>query len=223
MVCSAELAPGSEDPVLHLIGQRSARYRLSPLTAEQVEQLLLSAFGDVPHVPLLSDRVYRVAQGSPRASMDLARHLIDRGTTRYEGGTWTLPTQLEMSDLPATMAQAFAARVAALSPAARCLADVHALSNYGGLSLQDHQQLAALQGEALESAIGGGHHALGWPCETASTARCASRPWRSRQVHVLLQFWSACWAHRALPRKLLVPVTWGDDPAARWRPVDLRA
>jgi hypothetical protein len=152
LICSAELAARETQPMLALIAQRSARYALSPLTAEQVEQLLLSAFGDVPQVGLLSDRVYRIAQGNPRACMELARHLIDRGTIRYEGGTWLLPTQLPLSELPQTMDQAFAARAAALSAPARSLAELHALTIRGGLTLQDHAQLAALSGNGLDAA-----------------------------------------------------------------------
>jgi hypothetical protein len=152
LVCSAELATHEAQPMLAVIAQRSARFTLAPLTAEQVELLLLSAFGDVPQVGLLSDRVYRIAQGNPRACMELARHLIDRGTIRYAGGTWLLPNQLALSDLPQTMDHAFAARVAALSAPARSLAELHALSIYGALTLQDHVQLAGLSGGTLDAA-----------------------------------------------------------------------
>jgi hypothetical protein len=152
LVCSATLAPREAHPALAVIAEHSARYDLSPLKIEQVEQLLLSAFGDVPNAALLSDRVYRIAQGSPRACMELVRYLIDRGTIRYEGGTWLMPTQLAMSDLPATMDEAFAARLAALSPEARQLADLLALCIYGGLSQDDCGQLAGKRDAALDQA-----------------------------------------------------------------------
>jgi hypothetical protein len=153
LVCTATLAERDAHPALAVIAEHSARYDLSPLKVEQVEQLLWSAFGDVPNAALLSDRVYRIAQGSPRACMELVRCLIDRGTIRYEGGTWLMPTRLAMSEVPATMDEALAASLAALSPRARQLADLLALCIYGGLSRQDCAELLGMQGAPLEQPI----------------------------------------------------------------------
>jgi hypothetical protein len=153
LVCTATPAARENCPALAVIAEHCARYDLPALDAGQVETLLLSAFGDVPHAALLSDRVFRVARGNPRACMDLARYLIDRGTIRYEGGTWIMPTQLALSDLPATMDEAFAARIAALSTRARSLAELLALSVYGALSNQDCRQLAGTADGELDQAI----------------------------------------------------------------------
>jgi hypothetical protein len=153
LLCTTTQGAREAHPALRVISEHSARYDLSPLKAEQVERLLLSAFGDVPHVALLSDRVNRVANGSPRACMELARVLIDRGTVHYQGGTWMLPAQLALNDLPANMDEALAARVSALSPAAHRLADMLAVSIYGGLARIDCGQLADLNDLQLDQAI----------------------------------------------------------------------
>jgi tetratricopeptide (TPR) repeat protein len=127
----------SLDPVVEVLAERSARVTLDALSRQQTEQLFDSVFGDVPNVGRLSDRIFRVSQGNPRASMELAQHLVDRRVLLYDDGGWTLPAQLDPNDLPVNMAQAFVARVAALSPSARKLAGAHALSTYAGLSQTD--------------------------------------------------------------------------------------
>lgn len=137
MLTSERTAPAAQQ----LIARRSSRRRLRPLSAVETESLLMSAFGDVPHVSMLADRVHRVARGNPGATMDLTQALIERGTISYLGGTWSLPAKLSVSDLPETMDEAFAARVASLSTPARRLAELHALSSYGALSVDDQHLL----------------------------------------------------------------------------------
>jgi hypothetical protein len=142
----------NSDPVVSMIAQRCTRIAIEPLSAEQTEQLFDSVFGDVPHVAMLSEHVFRVAQGNPRACMDLTQHLVDCGVVNYDGGTWTLPVRLAADDLPDDMTQAFAARVAKLTQPARWLAQCHALSAYGSLTLADHAALLAGDHERASSA-----------------------------------------------------------------------
>ena len=131
----------STHPGLKVIAERCSRYTLQPFTLPQLETLCDSIFGNVPYVHMCADRVYRVAVGNARASMDLLRHLVDRKLIRYEGGTWILPEHLEQSALPASMDESYAQRVDRLSAPARWLAQVHALSSYAALTVDDHTQL----------------------------------------------------------------------------------
>ncbi|HKU43394.1 MAG TPA: serine/threonine-protein kinase, partial [Polyangiales bacterium] len=85
---------------LQLFRSLAQRVPLPPLDAEQSEALLRSVFGDVPNLGLAAGRIHGLAQGNPRATMELAQHLVDSGLARYEGGTWSLPHLLGSADLP---------------------------------------------------------------------------------------------------------------------------
>ena len=99
------------------------------MTRAQTEELLGSLFGDVQNLGAVSDGVHRVSAGNPRACIDLAKHLIDKGVICYESGGWTLPARLDPSDLPGTAEDAIRDRIAALQPLARWLAEAQALAN----------------------------------------------------------------------------------------------
>lgn len=101
--------------------------RLEPLSVEDSEKLLVSVFGDGPHLPVLAHRLTELCAGSPRDLLQLAQHLVDRGTIRYANGTWTLPAEVGAGDLPANLSDALQARVASLPADARLLAHVLAL------------------------------------------------------------------------------------------------
>jgi hypothetical protein len=95
---------------------------LAPLTKDESDELLRSIFGDGPDVGLLAHRLHGVAGGNPRDIMELAQHLVDRRTIRYERGAWSVPGTFDAHDLPGTMAQALELRVARLSEPARDVA-----------------------------------------------------------------------------------------------------
>ena len=113
----------------------SARKLLAPLTTLQLEalgiddceRLLSSVFGSVPHISLLAHRLHELCAGSPRDLLRLAQHLIDRGVVRVTDGAWTLPAEIDQRDLPGSLSDALAARIATLSDAARDLACALAL------------------------------------------------------------------------------------------------
>jgi hypothetical protein len=116
-------------PALALLRQTSQPVPLSPLAPEQTEALLRSVFGDVPHLATLSEYVHRLAEGNPRATMELAEHLVGRGVARYDAGSWALPSALSAEDIPASMSDALAGRIAALPAEARGLAEALALTD----------------------------------------------------------------------------------------------
>jgi Protein kinase domain/AAA ATPase domain len=121
-------AERGDSAALEVLASGSTRITLSPLTRAQTGELLGSLFGDVQNLGAVSDGVHSVSAGSPRASMDLAKHLIDKGVISYQGGGWTLPARLDPSDLPGTAEGAIRDRIAALQPFARWLAEAQALA-----------------------------------------------------------------------------------------------
>ncbi|MEY4580604.1 MAG: hypothetical protein RL701_5307, partial [Pseudomonadota bacterium] len=96
--------------------------RLDALALRDTEKLLSSVFGAVPHIELLANSLQKLCAGSPRDTLLLAQHLIDRGVVRYDAGTWTLPFEIDASDLPASLSDALSSRIANLSDDARELA-----------------------------------------------------------------------------------------------------
>jgi hypothetical protein len=115
---------------LDVLTRRCEQLSLSTLTREQTESLFGSVFGDVPNLQLLSREIHRIAVGNPRASMQLAQHLIDQRSIQYSAGTWSLPSQLSAADLPGSVEEALHARCDALQPVARLLAEAQALAFY---------------------------------------------------------------------------------------------
>jgi serine/threonine-protein kinase len=115
--------------------------KLGELSPAQAEQLLRSLFGSVPNLAVLTARAQALCEGNPRDLLQFARHLVDRGALRYGAGTWTLPAEIDESDLPASMADALRVRVETSSQLARRLAGALALCADQGFSLEDCAQL----------------------------------------------------------------------------------
>lgn len=129
------------DTALEALARRCHVLQLEPLTHAETQRLLGSLFGDVPNLELLTRELHAVAGGVPRACMDVAQHLVDRGLIRYASGQWTLPTQLSSADLPHSAAEAVRARVAQLSPTARFVAEAQALAFTERLSVRQYRAL----------------------------------------------------------------------------------
>jgi hypothetical protein len=129
---------------LRLLHMVATTIELAQLTAEQTEALVRSVFGAVPNLPLMAARIQALSHGEPRAVMELAQHLVDRGLAHYESGSWSLPDKLSERDLPSTLSASLSARLARLSSDARevcdalCLADGDAAS----LSIDDFVALS---------------------------------------------------------------------------------
>jgi tetratricopeptide (TPR) repeat protein len=123
------------------------RMRVRALEPEDVEELVRGMFGDVPRRARLATWMQSVAGGSPLHCMELARHLVDQKIIRYEGGLWSVPDEPKFDGMPRRLADAMEARVSALTPKARALAE--ALSVHGGeLPLAVCVAIADLEDEA---------------------------------------------------------------------------
>ena len=113
---------------VEVLARRCHELPLEPLTRFETRELLASLFGEVPNLEMLTGEIYTIARGNPRYSMDLAQHLVDRRAITYAAGTWTVPRELSQSDLPSSVEEAIAARIARLSGHARFLAEAQALA-----------------------------------------------------------------------------------------------
>jgi tetratricopeptide (TPR) repeat protein len=113
--------------------------RLRSLDEAQTEQLVVSLFGDVPHVHWLADRIFSIARGNPALVMRVAQHLVDSGLCRYAAGTWTLPAKLEPEQLSAGLHETLDPN---LSASALDLARVLALAEFPRVTLELALQLA---------------------------------------------------------------------------------
>jgi predicted ATPase len=138
-----EQGPSMSAPLrlLRLLGRP---VELPPLQPAETEALLQSIFGDVPYVQSVAARVHTLAQGNPRAMLDIAQHLVERGLARYQAGSWLLPARLDEGDLPASLADALAARLSVLSPNARALCEVQALADGDSLDVAAYAELAGI-------------------------------------------------------------------------------
>ncbi len=121
-------ASGTSPVALKLLSETGAAVKLRNLTLEHTEELLGSVFGDAPNLKLLSDRLYAMTGGNPRAIMQLAEELVDKGVVRQATGSWTLPSRIEARDFPATLGEAIRAAIEKLGSQARQLAQTIALS-----------------------------------------------------------------------------------------------
>lgn len=126
---------------LALLQGSAGRIEIEPLSASETEMLLESVFGDVANLQLVAGRIHALCAGTPRDAMELLRHLVERGSCRYEAGSWSLPSKLDDSDLPDTLAGSFSRRLAALEANARELADALCLAEDDRLALEDYPAL----------------------------------------------------------------------------------
>src|SRR5204862_430704 len=76
--------------------------------------------------------------------MELLQHLLDQKIVRLHAGTWVLPDALGALELPASIEQVLDRRIAALSPAARAIAELLSLcTRFLPLQTTDYVQLLA--------------------------------------------------------------------------------
>ncbi|HVW28213.1 MAG TPA: protein kinase [Polyangiaceae bacterium] len=155
IAATAELdVEASDRAAFSVFRQNSTRLSLGPLDHTEVEHLLASVFGDVPNLHLVTEGIHTIARGNPRACMDLAQHLADKGLVRYADGAWTLPARLDLSDLPASVEAALQARIAALSPLARLFAQAQAVATHKAFTRDDFTRLTRATAREIDAAIG---------------------------------------------------------------------
>lgn len=122
---------GSKVPHTERMRHAGGSIALVPFRPADTRALMTAVFGDAPHTEAIADWVHRLSEGNPRTAFELAQHLVDRGLARYHEGGWILPSSFEGLNLPESVDQALDARVAALGPDARRLAEALALTSDG--------------------------------------------------------------------------------------------
>lgn len=122
------------EPIAALALQ-ARRLRIHRLRRQDTADLVKALFGDVPNADTLATWIHGVTTGSPMQIMTLSQHLIDRGIVHYTNGLWVLPMELSTDELPVGLAATLSARLAALPPQARRLAEALSVRR-GSLSLQ---------------------------------------------------------------------------------------
>ncbi|MDD9946737.1 MAG: AAA family ATPase, partial [Myxococcales bacterium] len=136
-VLVADLSGDARDnKALGLLHELCTAVELLPLSEVDTQGLLQSVFGEIPNLPAAARYISERAAGNPRATMELAQALVDRGLARYELGSWTLPAHLASHGLPASLSEVRRERLRVLSEDARSLAEVLAVSEPYGLALQ---------------------------------------------------------------------------------------
>ncbi|HKP61831.1 MAG TPA: protein kinase [Polyangiales bacterium] len=118
-------APG---PV-RALRKRSGHLKLAGLRAGACEELVKSLFGDVDNAGRIARLLHERSAGNPRQCMDLAQLLVQKRIARYDAGSWHLPHEVSGDELPDRIEEVLQARLGALSPNARNVAEalcVHA-------------------------------------------------------------------------------------------------
>ncbi len=124
---------------------------LSALNEAQTLQQVTSSFGVVPNVRHVASWLFRNARGNPAMTIELMRHLANRGVVRYARGTWTLPDTPITEDAPQELHRALSMHLSSLSDAAQTIA-----------------QLLACHGQSAEASLL--ERASGLPAEVARDA-----------------------------------------------------
>ncbi len=109
------------------LGNADLRLRLQGLGTDEVEALVCSLFGAVPHGRRLALWLHERSSGSPLHCLELVRTMVDGGTIRFTDGMWLLPGEYTTLDVPPELSRAMEARVAGLDPDARHVAEVLAV------------------------------------------------------------------------------------------------
>lgn len=112
------------------------RMTLDPLTAHETLQLARSLFGEAANLARFADYLYARAAGNPLHCLEISRQLVAKRAIRYLEGNWALPNERPEAAVPGALDAALCARIDALSPAARRLAE--------GLSLHRGEVTPAL-------------------------------------------------------------------------------
>lgn len=129
-----------------------AKHELPPLTPEATEELLREVF-QVGGSPLrdFAGHLYAWTHGNPYFLEETLKTLVDTGRLYKREGTW-LGWDVERLDLPGSVRDALLLRLRALSPTARSVADLVAVSG-GRAPLELVEEVAELKSEEVLTAV----------------------------------------------------------------------
>ncbi|HVA21172.1 MAG TPA: AAA family ATPase [Candidatus Micrarchaeia archaeon] len=124
---------------------------LEPLTPQEMRELLQGLVPDLPHDT--ASPIVAAAEGIPLYAVELVRALTEQGTLVRRGERYVVTGSLRDLPVPASLTALLAARLDALSPAARELASRLAVFA-GPFPPAAAQAVAALAEDELEVALG---------------------------------------------------------------------
>jgi tetratricopeptide (TPR) repeat protein len=132
---STESAGKTDSDTMKVVRATSVGVHLEAMHLDVTRALLRSAFGDVPNLPRLAERLHERSEGNPQRCLDLVLHLVRQDVIEYQGGTWILPIELPDDRLPKTFDAVLARRFDQLSSVARSVAQILGLQR-GPLSVE---------------------------------------------------------------------------------------
>lgn len=119
---------GSDSDAYDRIAARAQRVTLHKLGEADTVELVSSVFGGVSNSVRMARFLHEQSAGNPAHTMDLARLLLARGLIRYTRGTFTLPHDVGSEALGTEGDQVLLSRLIDLSPRAREIANLLAVS-----------------------------------------------------------------------------------------------
>lgn len=128
-------AQATSPEAIAILKEACSIVELDDLEPEETQRLLNSLFGEVPNIELLANRIHGVSKGNPRATIQLAQHLVDKRLISYHGGGFVLPHQIDPQSLPNTLDETLSERVNALRLDSLDLARILVLSRQQNFSL----------------------------------------------------------------------------------------
>lgn len=152
LICSAPSGAAATQ-ALRLLRDRATVLTLGPLDEQQTFALIRSLFDDVDNVQLAARRIYEIARGNPRASVDLAEWLVAEGHVMHEGGRWLIPDTLSALPLPARVEDALRQRLAQLSTHAVTLGSAVAIARDAELPVHNYSALLAQPESSVQAAL----------------------------------------------------------------------
>ncbi len=105
----------------------SSRLELDRMTLAQIGELIIGALGPVTPSPTLVEDLERICSGNVYFVLEILRDLAARGRIERKRTRLLLPDSLDASELPQSLSEALARRVAMLSPQALNLARIGAV------------------------------------------------------------------------------------------------
>ena len=131
---------------------QGAMLNLAPQTAGECAAMAASMLGVDTLPDSLAAQLHEVSAGVPQVVAALLDHLLRIGSIGKSRGQWRLPDRIAADELPAGVADMLLARLTALSPEARRVAEFAAIFG-DGFSLHDAKVLLGLADEALFDAL----------------------------------------------------------------------
>lgn len=149
LLSARRAAVRNADGILQLALGHGKTLKLKPLSRADTHTMLSSMVGHVSGLAALSEHLHQVSGGIPGHVVLLAQHLFDHGHLRYEGGAWTVASDLGKVGLPATLEEALANKLDKLSPLSLHLAQA---LTFVPQQRVDLHELTLLSGEADQAA-----------------------------------------------------------------------